>query len=93
MRKDNNQRGGFNFQQQFSMLTLNRRKLLTAIAKEGTVEGINGKDFMQRHSLGAPSSINRALDNLLKNEFVTDNGNSYQVYDRFMGIWLRKQSI
>ena len=83
----------FNFHQQFSMLTLNQRKLLTAIAKEGTVEGINGKDFMQRHSLGAPSSINRALESLLKNEFVIDNGNSYQVYDRFMGIWLRKQSV
>lgn len=83
----------FNFQQQLSLLTLNQRKLLTAIAKEGTVENINGKDFIQRHSLGAPSSINRALENLLRNEFVIDNDNGYQINDRFMGVWLKKQSI
>lgn len=80
----------YNFQKQYGMLTTNQRNLLRAVAKEGTVKMICGKAFLQKYSLGAISSVNRALAYLIENEFILDTPTGYQAYDRFMAFWLGK---
>ena len=80
----------YNFQKQIKMLTNNQRNLLVAIAKEKRVKGVNRKDFVAKYHLGATSSINKALAVLIDKEFVIENQDYYEVYDRFMGIYLSR---
>lgn len=80
----------YNFQKQYSMLTQNQQNLLKAVAVEKTVKNINGKEFIGKHNLGATSSVNRALSYLIQNEFILDTPAGYQVYDRFMAVWLSR---
>ncbi|MCC8119482.1 MAG: ATP-binding protein [Bacteroidales bacterium] len=81
----------YNFQKQYAILTKNQQNLLRAVAAETSVKSINGKDFIQKHQLGAASSVNRALSFLTENEFILDTPDGYQIYDRFMAHWLRRQ--
>lgn len=80
----------YNFQKQYSMLTKNQQNLLKAVAAEISVKNINSKGFIQKHQLGGASSVNRALTYLTENEFILDTPDGYQIYDRFMALWLRK---
>lgn len=77
------------YQQQYNMLTENQRALLKAIAKEGTVTSINASAFINRYQLKGTSSVSTALKNLTDNEFVYHSLKGYQVYDRFMALWLQ----
>lgn len=77
------------YQRLFRFLTFNQQQLLSAIAKEGTVPAINSSAFIGKYQLKGSSSVNRALDFLLANEFVYHYDGGYQVYDRFMSLWLR----
>ncbi|MCD8387248.1 MAG: ATP-binding protein [Bacteroidales bacterium] len=83
----------YNFQKLYSMLTANQQQLLQAVAAEGTVKAINSSEFIQKYQLKATSSVNRALAYLLDNEFILDNLDGYQVYDRFMALWLRNKRL
>lgn len=74
----------------YRLLTSNQQQLLSAIAHEGTVTAINASAFINKYSLKGSSSINKALDYLLKNEFVYSYEEGYQVYDRFMSLWLSR---
>ncbi|MCC8071293.1 MAG: ATP-binding protein [Bacteroidales bacterium] len=78
----------YTYQKQYNMLTINQRNLLKAVALEGSVKEVNGKNFLRAHNLGATSSVNRALSSLTDNEFILDTPRGYQVYDRFMAYWL-----
>jgi hypothetical protein len=62
--------------------------LLKAIAKEKVVTKINSGDFISKYSLKNSSSVNRALNKLLKKELVYKSEKGYIVYDRFLGLWL-----
>lgn len=69
-------------------------KLLIAIAKEEKLYQPQSKDFLQRHQLGTPASIKRALDALMEKEMIySDEDNHmiwYQVYDVFLSRWLQR---
>lgn len=71
------------------MLTENQSLLLRAIAREKAVEAINGAAFMKKYGLKGTSSINAALKVLINKEYVFRSEKDYQVYDRFMSIWLQ----
>ena len=73
---------------QFRMLTKNQQQLLRAIASEGTVTAINASAFISKYNLKGSSSINKALSFLIDSEIVYRYDDGYQVYDRFMSLWL-----
>lgn len=50
------------------------------------------KDFFKRYNLLAISSVSLALKTLLNKEFVYKSHNGY-IYDRFFGMWLRKNNL
>ena len=64
--------------------------LLKAVAKEKIVAQINAGQFISKYGLKNVSSITRALDKLLIKELIYKSEKGYMVYDRFLGIWLRK---
>lgn len=77
------------YQRLFRLLTSNQQQLLSAIACEGTVSAINASAFINKYGLKGSSSVNKALAFLLDNEFVYQYNDGYEVYDRFMALWLR----
>ena len=77
------------YQKLYSLLTRNQQQLLRAIANEGNVSAINSAAFIAKHNLPGTSSINKALRFLIDNEYVYHYAEGYQVYDRFMQLWLR----
>ena len=76
------------FQTTYDKLTENQASLLYAIAKEGIVEYINASEFIRKYHLKGTSSVNKALDYLLKKELVYRTPKGYIIYNRFFGIWL-----
>jgi len=78
------------YQRHLNMLTDNQAQLLIAIGKEGCVTSPNSSQFIHTHHLKGTSSINKALSYLLNNEYVYRSASGYIIYDRFLGIWLKK---
>lgn len=76
------------YQRLLRILTSNQQQLLRAIASEGTVSAINSSAFINKYSLKGSSSVNKALAFLIDNEFVYRYEHGYEVYDRFMALWL-----
>ena len=71
-------------------LTDNQFYLLKAIAKEGIVKEPTGKEFLKKHRLPSASSVKTALDTLADKELLYRQADGYIVYDRFLGLWLRR---
>ena len=67
-----------------------QKELLIALAKEGKASAITSGEFVRKYRLSSPSSVQSALRGLLEKDFVTLEQGSYQVYDRFFGMWLRE---
>lgn len=65
-----------------------QKLLLQAIAKEGVVRGITSSTFIKKYNLASASSVQAALKPLLKNDIVTQNEDTYRVYDYFFSEWL-----
>lgn len=78
----------YNFQRDFKSLTHNQQSLLLAIAMERHVSQVNASAFIHRYDLGATSSINKALKALIDKEFILESQSGYELYDRFMALWL-----
>ena len=74
----------------YDSLTDNQAALLSAIAQDKAVTSILSQDFISRHNLPAASSMSLALKTLLNREFIYKYNGSYIIYDRFFGMWLRK---
>lgn len=81
------------YQSNLTLLTNNQVELLKAIATEGCVKSINAGDFIKRHHLKTPSSVNVALKSLLNKELIYQTSVGYIVYDRFFGKWLKDTVI
>lgn len=77
------------YQNLITLLTDNQLMLMRAIAHEGIVTSSNSGDFIKRHGLKAPSSVNTALKSLLEKELIYKSASGYMIYDRFMGAWLQ----
>ena len=65
-------------------------RLLRAIGAEGKVREILAGGFIMKHGLRAASSVKSALMKLIDNELIYHSAEGYMIYDRFMGMWLRK---
>lgn len=78
------------FASELDKLTENQYRLLVAIGREGVVESINGSTFIKAHKLKGSSSINKALQYLLNKELVYKSSKGYIIYNRFLGIWLKR---
>lgn len=78
------------YQSMASMLPERQKETLFAIGKEGKASEITSAEFTNKHGLHSPSSVQSAVKQLLDKEFVTKENNTYQVYDRFFGLWIAK---
>lgn len=70
------------------LITPGQGKLLKAIASEGKVTELLNQSFITKYHLGATSSVRSAAKVLVEKELLLDDSNSYQIYDRFFGLWL-----
>lgn len=78
------------FRGTLSLLPERQKELLYAIAKEGKASGVTSGTFIKKHGLQSASSVQTSLKQLLDKEIITREENTFQVYDRFMGLWLSK---
>lgn len=67
-----------------------QKELLIAITKEGQAKAITSGAFIKKYKLTSASSVQAALKGLLEKDFVTQEMGTYQIYDRFLGIWLKE---
>ena len=71
-------------------LSSNQFNLLKAIASDGLVKEPTGGKFIRQHNLLSASMVQSALRALVDKEIVYRTSQGYIVYDRFMGIWLKR---
>lgn len=71
-----------------SRLAPKQKLLLQAIAKEHIAKGITSSAFIRKYNLSSASSVQSALKPLLKNDLVTQEEDTYRVYDYFFSEWL-----
>lgn len=76
----------------YESLTVNQAALLSAIAQEKSTPSVLTNEFIRRYCLPAASSVSTALKALLEREFVYKYNGEYIIYDRFFGMWLRKNN-
>ena len=78
------------YQMLTSFLTDNQFSLLKAIARAEIVEQPLGNEFIKRFELPSASSIKSALKVLVDKDLVYQTAQGYIVYDRFLGLWLKR---
>lgn len=75
-----------------NLLTKGQWNFLKAIAREGELTKPTSGGFLNKYSLGAPSSAKKTLQALIDKELIlettTIGGNSYRVYNVFFMRWL-----
>lgn len=79
------------YKEMLSRLAPRQKLVLQAIAKEGEANGITSSAFIRKYNLSSASSVQSAVKPLLKNDIVTQEGDTYRVYDYFLREWLRKE--
>lgn len=67
-------------------------RVLIAISREGKATNITSGKFVKKHGLISPNSVKAAVPALIDKGLLTMNAGVYQVYDKFLDIWLRRQS-
>ncbi|MDF9829224.1 ATP-binding protein [Parabacteroides sp. PF5-6] len=76
------------YQSMVALLPERQKEVLFAIAKERKATEITSSEFIKKHGLSSSSSVQSAAKLLLEKELITKEENTYQVYDRFFGLWL-----
>lgn len=84
------QREEDDFRRLYALLTTNQAQVLKAIAHEKMVAAPTSQAFIQKYNLPASSSVKRAIDFLIDNEYIYPTEDGYIVYERFMAIWLQR---
>lgn len=72
----------------FKQMSERQRIIFTAIAKEGKAHNITGGAFVKKYQLWSASSVMSAVKALLDKDLLTQEGDSYFVYDQFFALWL-----
>lgn len=80
----------FIYQEMLNAFSVVQKNLLKAVAKEKVVTKIHAGDFVSKYNLKNVSSVNRALNSLIKTETIYKTENGFMVYDRFLGMWLSR---
>ena len=65
--------------------------VLKAIAEEGKVVQVTSGKFAKRYGLVSPSAVKSAVNALLDKDLITQDKGVYQVYDKFLEIWLKRE--
>lgn len=78
--------------QMICRLVTNRQlQVLRAVAKEGIVKEPGSNVFLQKHQLGAYSTVRSAIQNLMEKELLYQNDDgAYVVYEKFFALWLKQ---
>lgn len=66
-------------------------RVLKAIALEGKAKHITSGKFAKQYRLASPSAVKSAVNALLDRDLITMDKGVYQVYDKFLEIWLRRE--
>lgn len=72
------------------LISPSQKSLLLAISQEGIAREITGKNFVKRYSLASSSSVQKAIHSLQEKQLVTNDLGTYEVYDKFMALWLKR---
>lgn len=80
----------FTYQEVFSRLPEKQKEVLIAIGKEIKAAGITSGKFIKKYKLNTPSSVQAALKGLLEKNLVSQEQNYYEISDKLLGVWLRK---
>ena len=72
------------------LLTSTQWKLLVALAREEETENPYAHGFLLQHELAAASSVNAAMQTLIKKEFVIYHNNRYVLHDTLLMRWLQQ---
>ncbi|MBX7044190.1 MAG: ATP-binding protein, partial [Ignavibacteria bacterium] len=80
----------YNYQ---NLLTKIQWKILNAIALENSVKEPTSSKFLTKYQLGSPSSVQRGLAGLIKNELVILYKKELIVNDVFFHNWLKMNSV
>ncbi len=62
--------------------------VLRAIAKDGKAQNLTSGKFIKRHGLLSASSVKSAVPALLDKGLITKDKGIFQVYDKFLEMWL-----
>lgn len=71
-------------------LTARQKQLLIAINREGKAKELTSSKFIKKYHLPAASTIQTALKSLLDKQLITHNLGTYEIYDKFLSIWINK---
>jgi len=80
------------FEAVWQHLTLTQRAALRAVVLEGG-RGLLSADVRVRHRLGGPSTVQRALAALVRDDVVTRDGDRYAVVDSLLREWVARQTF
>lgn len=85
-----------NYQNRLSQLTPKPKELLFAIASEKESSRMTSGDYVRRHHLSSPSSVQSATKQLLENDWITyrfdEKGNKiFSLSDQFLSLWIRRR--
>ncbi len=78
------------YQETLFRLPEKQKELLIAITKEGKAKSLTSSQFVQKYKLSSSSSVQAALKGLLEKDFITVEKDEYQIYDKFLGIFLQE---
>ena len=65
--------------------------VLRAIANDGKAQNLTSGKFIKRHGLLSASSVKSAVPALLDKGLITSEKGIYQVYDKFLELWLQQK--
>lgn len=70
-------------------LSIKQKELFVAISKEGKARQITGNRFIKEYNLSSASSVQKAAAVLIDKQLITQERGEYEIYDKFMALWLR----
>jgi hypothetical protein len=78
----------------WSSLPEQPRRMVRALALEGTVTKPTSGDFIRKYGFASASSAKSALNYLSKKDFTTRNSTGgYRLVDRFLSLWCRTNLV
>lgn len=73
----------------WNTLSIRQKQLLEALSIDSSSR-IYSRDFLQRHHLGTPSTIQRALNFLEVEEIIEKENETYMFTDIFFKLWIKR---
>lgn len=68
--------------------TEKQNDVLVAIAKEHIAKEIFSNQFVKKHNLTSPNSVQSIIKTLLKKDIIIKDKDEYQIYDKILELWI-----